>query len=210
MDSGLILILVVAAVAFAGFLYWNKRRGAESRATELSRRNQEMLGFVLAVNTNRNFLAVDSSGIALTDGELCILNESADRMEVKKHRSSTGASVRVVKGLWVGGRNYHSRESLDVTDSGRIYITNKRIAFIGFKKTVNTPLKDIVSHKGHWDALSINSSKRDAVTIIAFDKAYLGNLILGMLTDQWTWPLRPEQVVSATIDGSSISVECLP
>jgi len=93
-----------------------------------------------------------SCDLILQKNEICHYSALVDLIEEKRKShyvgGSRGVSVRIVKGLSyrVGGFKGErvTEEYNEITDNGRLYITNKRVVFSGNKKSVAYPLKSIV------------------------------------------------------------------
>ena len=71
-----------------------------------------------------------------------------------------GVSLRVAKGVSIRFGNTRgiseSHEELKVIDSGSLVVTNKRIVFIGTKRTTNIDMKKIISMEPFTDAVGVS------------------------------------------------------
>jgi len=64
------------------------------------------------------------------------------------HSTSLGTSVRVAKGFWihprVGRGDIQSEDVMRFTDAGSLTLTDKRLVFVGEKRTTPVDLKKII------------------------------------------------------------------
>lgn len=81
--------------------------------------------------------------------------------------AGTGASFRVTKGIAVhsgGGQSKSvSHEEIMAIDNGTFVITNKRVIFVGSKKTVNIDLTKILAMNIYKDGISIQRENKQKV-----------------------------------------------
>ena len=129
---------------------------------------------------------------------------------MRSHRYSTGGSVRIAKGVWVGGRQYHSYRTRDVIDQGVVVITTRRIAYTGGSKTAQVWFRDLVSIEGDVDCNVIHTARRQNAIVIHYRKAALGLILVRVfasavladnrLADGWRLTARPNS------DGIAIDV----
>jgi hypothetical protein len=131
---------------------------------------------------------------------------------MRSHRYSTGASVRVAKGFWVSGRQYHSYRTRDIVDNGIVVITSRRIAYTGNSKTAHVWYRDLVSIEGDIYSNVIHTARRQNAIVIHYREAALGLILVrvfasAMLGDNqlpngWRLTARP--------DGSGIAIDLGP
>ncbi|MEW6276193.1 MAG: hypothetical protein AB1556_13925 [Bacillota bacterium] len=106
-------------------------------------------------------LPVLAADILLKKGELCHFEVSCDLVEEKSRTryvgGSQGVSFRIAKGVYYRVGGFKGERVVDtykqVTDSGTLYITNKRVVFAGTKKNVTYPLNKIVNFVKYRDAV---------------------------------------------------------
>jgi GRAM domain. len=106
-------------------------------------------------------LPVLDADILLKKGELCHFEVSCDLVEERSRTryvgASQGVSFRIAKGLYYRVGGFKGERVVDtykqVTDSGTLYITNKRVVFTGTKKNVTYPLNKIVNFVKYRDAV---------------------------------------------------------
>jgi|Deesub1362A_J573_1020465.scaffolds.fasta_scaffold01163_5 DNA-directed RNA polymerase subunit M/transcription elongation factor TFIIS len=106
------------------------------------------------------------SSLVLKKNEQLHLHESSvalleERTRTYTYRSkSMGFRIKVAKGVYltprVGGGSIKQTETkIERLDAGELYLTSKRLAFIGEKKTINIPLKKIFAVEPFADAIKI-------------------------------------------------------
>lgn len=120
-------------------------------------------------NTGRLELhPIDVGGaIRLVKGEECYLSIPAVWKQLKKRRINTGyvggsVGFRVAKGVTLRvGRavpTYRETEALETISLGRLFITNKKILFIGEKKSTNITFGRLAGYEVARDAVQINKT----------------------------------------------------
>src|SRR5207302_6520212 len=147
------------------------RRTMESQAAET-------IVFFQGVDQNRGFEPIPINDLQLSADEVCVFTAGARLRQMRPHRYSVGGSVRVMKGVYVGQRQYESKDSFDVVDAGTLYVTNKRLIFTGVKSTLSTAFKDLVSLDFHSDGLFLHSAKRQKASFIEFSGPLLVTMIV--------------------------------
>lgn len=115
-------------------------------------------------------LPVLAADILLKKGEKCHYEISTDLIEEKSRTryvgGSQGVSFRIAKGVYYRVGGFKGERIVDTfketTDSGTLYITNKRVVFVGAKKNVTYQLNKVVNFTKYPDALQFqkeNESK---------------------------------------------------
>jgi hypothetical protein len=125
----------------------------------------------------RCFPAIPVS-VNLQPGEFGLLEAPALLSEMRSHRYSTGARVRIAKGIWVGGRQYHSYRTRDIVDRGTVVITTRRIAYTGASKTAQVLFGDLVSIEGDLNCNIIHTARRQNAIMIHYSEAALGLVLI--------------------------------
>ena len=106
------------------------------------------------------------SKLVLKKNEVLHLHESPVSLLEERSRSYTyksqsmGLRIKVAKGVYltprVGGGSIKKTETkIEKIDTGELYLTSKRLVFIGEKKTVAMPLKKIFAVEQFADAIKI-------------------------------------------------------
>jgi hypothetical protein len=205
MDWGLIIILVLVGLVVIGTITNNKQKVAEV-ADQKQRMAQACL-YVNEVNERRHFPIVPV-GMDLQSGEFGLLQTSGQLSEMRSHGYSVGSSVRITKGLWVSGRQYHSYRAREIVDQGTIVITTRRIVYTG-AKTVQIWLRDLIAIEGDVDCNIIHTARRQNAIFIHYREAALGLILIrifasGILADNRV----PTGVqVTARAEGESIAIK---
>ena len=172
------------------------------RGRKVTRQRIEWVcNYISAVNEQRYFPAV-TVNINLEPGEIGLLQENAQLSDMRSHRYSTGGSVRIAKGVWVGGRRYHSDRTREIVDRGTVVITTRRIAFIGGAKTAQVLFRDLISIEGGVSINIIHTRTRQTAIVVHYEQAMLGALLVKLfvsgglsgnrLPDGWTLTARPK------------------
>lgn len=114
-------------------------------------------------------LPVLAADILLKKGELCHFEVPCDLVEERNRTryvgGSQGVSFRIAKGVYYRVGGFKGERVVDtykqVTDSGTLYITNKRVVFTGTKKNVTYPLNKIVNFVKYRDAVQFQKENED-------------------------------------------------
>jgi hypothetical protein len=141
-------------------------------------------------------------GINLQPGEFGLLQAPAQLSEMRSHGYSTGSSVRIAKGIWVSGRQYHSYRTRDIVDNGAVAITTRRIAYTGGSKTAQVWFRDLVSIEGDLGCNVVHTARRQNAIVIHYGEAALGLILIRFFTsaalsdnrlpDGWQFTARRE------------------
>jgi hypothetical protein len=111
-----------------------------------------------------------TTDILLKKGEVCHYEIPSDLIEERSRTKyvggTQGVSFRIAKGVYYRVGGFKGERIVDtfkqITDNGTLYITNKRIIFLGAKKNVTYPLDKIVNFTKYSDAMQFqkeNESK---------------------------------------------------
>jgi len=107
-------------------------------------------------------LAFVSDASSLGDGaiiRITLLHEPSKLIEPRATRVYAGAGTRV-RGIYIGGGESRSVQSLKELDSGTLTLTTKRLVFTGSMESRVVNIKDIVSIEPFADAIQISPGKR--------------------------------------------------
>ncbi len=166
--GGLLLLSLLLGAAF-WFAGRNKRgtvAPARREAAQSERERQEAL--------TAPIVPIPAPGIAAHAGEqfyYCRANVEAiaEHHHASYVGGSAGVSMRVARGLYVrtGGSRGKRLDSisLDVDDSGTLYVSNQRVVLIGSRRTIDEPFGKIVSVDAYVDGLKLNRSNLAAVVL---------------------------------------------
>jgi hypothetical protein len=157
-----IIILGLMALIFY-FTSASKRQKAARQAIEnkqaMAVRAQSICAYFDQVNGARAFPEIPTS-LNLKRDEFALCDTTASLYEYRKQSYRTGGAVRVMKGVYVGGSQQHSYDSLQAIDEGKIIVTNHRLVFVGSKKTSTVNLADLLTVEEADGAMEIHSAKR--------------------------------------------------
>lgn len=143
--------------------------------------------FKLLARIEAGELPVIQPGVILQRGEVCHAQFPCNLHEMRTvtkriNYHGPGGRIRIMKGLsWRFGSVSVSRvtsEELRQLDSGKLYITNKRLLFNGSAKNVNTPFKKIIHFTIYGDGIQIEKeSGRDQYFLGSGDLELIGEVL---------------------------------
>ncbi len=149
-----------------------KQKEAEARARmEHNERIRRMARMIEDVREGKLPAAVKPDGmIMLKDDEIVHLKlENVSLCEIRGPESEAGdASVRITKGILFMANNYSVRNVWKIVpvSQGTLYLTSRKVVFIGFKTAITIPLWHVMSGEHFTDGARIAGSSRH-VPIIA-------------------------------------------
>lgn len=132
-------------------------------------------------------LPIKEVSIYLQQNERCYYSSNADWLEhrtVTKRFNYSGptARIKIMKGVYYRAGSMKvqksTAEELQLIDSGRVFITNKRIIFLGNKKNSNIPISKILSINPYSDGVGIEKASGRSPIITIPDDADLLIMIL--------------------------------
>src|SRR5436190_3685409 len=111
--------------------------------------------------TGTGKITVPDTSIMLGADETALLHEPSKLIEARATRVYAGGGTRV-KGIYIGGGQSTSIQSLKELDSGTLTLTTKRLVFTGSMESRVVNLKDIVSAQpvAGAGAIEISTAKR--------------------------------------------------
>lgn len=128
---------------------------AGSQANQLQAEAKEFFDKLI---TTGKISAPDTPVIMGTD-ETALLHEPSKLIEARATRVYTGGGTRV-KGIYIGGGESRSVQSLKQLDSGTLTLTTKRLVFTGSMESRVVNNKDVVSVEPLLDAIEISTGKK--------------------------------------------------
>ena len=146
---------------------------------------------------------ISVSGVMLHKGETFYLEaRGADAIAEHHHAEYVGGyagvSMRVARGLSVHtGSSRGKREdrvTLDVDDSGTLYLSNQRVLFVGGRKTVDIPFSRFVGVEAFADGLKVNRS--NAKPLVLRTGSQREAVILRRIVSNDLQPPRPVQPIA--------------
>jgi len=134
--------VLLAALVFAA-IYASKKSKTVSPA-KLAQLQSEAKEFIDKVVATGKITVPDGIPVVLGTDEAALLHEPSKLIEARATRVYAGAGTRV-KGIYVGGGESRSVQSLKVLDSGTLTLTTKRPVFTGSMESRVVNVKDVVS-----------------------------------------------------------------
>lgn len=130
--------------------------------------------------------------------EFCVLVCRSTMYEFKSERLSVGLGSRVKMGnlpVYFGGTRSQSVSRLRQVSNGRLYLTNKRIAFVGDQKTFNTRLADVMNVENGLDLIHVSMQKHTKPIIFSVDNGFIWWGLTRLLTKaELDSPLLPANI----------------
>lgn len=133
-------------------------------------------------------LPIKEVSINLQFNEHCYITANADWFEKRTitkriNYSNPYLRIKIMKGLYyrAGSLAYEkvSSDQVQLIDSGKAYITNKRIIFIGNKKNMNIQLNKIFSLNPYSDGVGIEKDSGRSPIIKVYQDADIFTMTLG-------------------------------
>jgi len=147
---------------------------------------RELARLRLLSEIQTGMLPMIPSPILLKKAEVCHHKEDAELWEdVTKSRYEggySGFSFRIMKGVryHVGGSRGHrvGWQEFQATDRGQLIITNKRVVFVGGRKTIDTPYAKLLNIHVFEDGIQVNrASKRRREVLKVADPELTASII---------------------------------
>ncbi|MEY2482685.1 MAG: hypothetical protein QOK24_1213 [Verrucomicrobiota bacterium] len=158
--DGLAKLLPIGVVVIVGLI------AAAINATKKSKPISPGELAQLQAEANTFFKSIESgkftppqTPVMLAAGESALLNEPSRLFEARATRLYAGAGTRV-EGIYVGGGQSSSVQSLKELDSGTLTLTTQRLVFTGSMESRVVKFKDIVSVQGMADAIQLSIANR--------------------------------------------------
>jgi|GEM_PF-5597509 len=199
-----IAVLIIVIGLPCAVLWWictslfkaiKPKKGSTAEA-DREKRTHSICLYFNDVERDRAFPDITAS-INLKQHEFVVCNQPASLYEYRTQRYSTGASVRVARGVYVGGRQQHSYESLREVATGQVIVTNQRIVYLSTQHTRTVNLSDILSIEGDHGFLEVHTSKRQKPVLLglpSFDTALLTLLVKLFTTGKFEGRFLPSDI----------------
>ena len=104
-------------------------------------------------------ISVPDTPVMMGTDETALLHEPSKLIEARATRVYAGGGTRV-KGIYIGGGQSSSVQSLKQLDSGTLTLTTKRLVFTGSMESRVVNNKDVVSVEPLLDAIEISTGKK--------------------------------------------------
>jgi len=109
--------------------------------------------------TTTGKISVPDTSVMMGTDETALLHEPSKLIEARATRVYAGGGTRV-KGIYIGGGQSSSVQSLKQLDSGTLTLTTKRLVFTGSMESRVVNNKDVVSVEPLLDAIEISIGKK--------------------------------------------------
>ena len=150
---GVVLVVLVFAAIYA-----SKRSKTVSPA-KLAQLQAEAKEFIDKVVATGKITVPDTIPVVLGTDETALLSEPSKLIEARATRVYAGGGTRI-RGIYIGGGQSTSVQSLKKLDSGTLTLTTKRLVFTGSMESRVVNIKDIVSVEPIADAIEISGGKK--------------------------------------------------
>lgn len=158
---------------------------ADNLSALRTRLTDEANKFIETIKTAKALPTINPQGSLFLDiDEHLILKEPASLRETRSIRQSSGSfgSMRVGRRFRVGGYSGTSAPSLQwaTLDKGTLFLTNKKIIFVGGKENRNIVLKHIVLIQTFLDAIGITTDSRSKAIQFTVANPYIWSTCLNI------------------------------
>ena len=149
---------------------------------EISHTLQDLISLKKLTAIQDGNLTIIGVDINLMEKEACYYEIPAKLMEGKPPTENKEVSIQVTKDVCyqVGGfkGKMITAAIKEIADRGSLYLTNKRIVFVGGKKNVTYPLSKIISLNKYANAIQFLKEKEDKPKYFIFENKYAVDEIL--------------------------------
>ncbi|MFA6158359.1 MAG: hypothetical protein WC763_01910 [Candidatus Paceibacterota bacterium] len=142
--------------------------------------------YVELVRSSNSLPVIETKGaIFLDQDEHLFLRENVELRETRSVRKSSGGfgSVRIMKGVSVGRYAGSSKSSLEWAslDRGEVFVTNKKIVFMGSKENRTIPLKKVLGIETLSDAIEITVDGRSKAVQFPVSNPYIWGIVMNIV-----------------------------
>ena len=177
-----LLLFVVAAIV----INWRKEmfKKLKLRNEHMESLRKEAKEYVDMIRNNKSLIAI-TSPIFLNPNEHLFLYEASEFSETRAIRHSTGGfgSVRVAKRFSLGGWSGSSESSQEwrTLDTGKLFITDKKMLFMGAKENRTIPIEKIVAVDVFRDGFKISIDSRAKGAMFKVSNPYVWGVVINIL-----------------------------
>jgi hypothetical protein len=150
-------VLLVGGLVFA--LINASKKSKTVLAAKLAQLQGEAKEFADKLVATGKITVPDNIPVIFGTDETALLHEPSKLIEARATRVYAGAGTRV-RGIYIGGGESRSIQSLKELDSGTLTLTTKRLVFSGSMESRVVNVKDIVSIEPFADAIEMGIAKR--------------------------------------------------
>lgn len=157
--AALIIVIIVCIIMGLIIHAYNKRQVL--KANQLKQQmEQGALRYLRQIDETHRIPQI-TTPLNLKPDEFAILHQADSRMiGPKSYRVGVGGGTRVGK-IYVGGWTSESNQSLRQLDTGDLYLTNRRLVFVGALKEQDIPWSHLMSY------IQVNYSGQYALQVAA-------------------------------------------
>lgn len=152
----LAVVFAIGLLLVAGVLFAVINASKKAKVVQLQAEAKEFIDKVVATG---KITVPDGIPVVLGTDETALLHEPSKLIEARATTVYAGAGTRV-KGIYIGGGESRSVQSLKVLDSGTLTLTTKRLVFTGSMESRVVNVKDVVSIEPFADAIQLSTGKR--------------------------------------------------
>ena len=156
-DFGTIFVIVLVVGLCVLAIYAIKRRKTVSPAKLAQLQSEAKEFFDKLIGTGK--VSVPDTPVIMGTDETALLHEPSKLIEARATRVYVGGGTRV-KGIYIGGGESTSVQSLKQLDSGALTLTTKRLVFSGSMESRVATMKDIVSVEPFADAIQVSTGRK--------------------------------------------------
>jgi len=198
-DLGKILaigVALVVALVFAAINATKKpKRVSQEKLNELGAEAKEF--FDELAGTGK--LTVPDTLLVTGADEQALLDEPSKLIEARATRVYAGGGTRV-KGIYIGGGESSSFQSLKELDSGTLTLTTKRLVFTGSMESRVINIKDIVSVEPFGaDAIVVSTGRKVKRQVYVVRNPIIWSTFVRMVVKGAIWPLTKPASASRDI-----------
>ena len=198
-DFGKILALgaaLLVGLVFAAINATKKpKRVSQEKLNELAAEAKDFFGKLTATGK----LTVPDTLLVTGADEKALLDEPSKLIEARATRVYAGGGTRL-KGIYIGGGESSSFQSLKELDSGTLTLTTKRLVFTGSMESRVVNIRDIVSVEPFGaDAIAVSTGRKAKRQVYVVHNPVIWSTFILMLIKGAIWPLAKSADTSTDI-----------
>jgi len=167
MHDGLLQLVPLATLLFGLVLYWRIRKGFNTRKNaqfqDKAKLAADRFNAVVEEIKKSRVIPVISADINTQKNEFVVMESESNIYEYKTgKRKSAYLGTRVKIGalpVYFGGGQSSAQKELTKVSDGKLYMTNKRLVFVGKSRSWNCKHSDVLSIQNGLSVIEVNSSK---------------------------------------------------
>lgn len=180
MDATLWLIIILA-LFFVISLFMKKEASKKQHAEALD----EFTRFIRTIEAQERLPQVNDPDFSTQESEFIVLAQrDATMREVRAARVTGGAGTRIKIGsipLYLGGAHSRPHDEIRETANGTLYLTNRRLVFIGDKRTFNAPFDKILNVTNALTGITVHHSTRSQPVTFTVSNPLIWDGVYGIL-----------------------------